>query len=603
MLNKKGASFGTIVGVFGSILIALGIAWLLAQNWHQIPAPLKIIILLGATSAAYVVGTIMRVREYTGIGKALLVLGALLYTLSIFLIAQIFATSTSWQGQAWLWLLAWVGVLASAYIFDSSASLVIGLIEVCVWLVIQFIAFAEKMSYYNQSYGILALYFLAMGILVYGLALLHRSAEHKFGRLYLIWTAFYFMAFTYVLSFQTLLPRLWADDLEFSPAIVFLLFLAAISIVALVIGIITSLNKQTVQSKEIIGVFALIVFLILLIASASVVSTSIGTCNERQCYDFKDQTSCTNSNLQTKCQWLNNYCNVQSQNCYSYKEENACTQNSCKWTPVTKCEQRRCNIKQSQSSCESSSGCEWMGTYCVEKESCSQFASQSGCEGAQNLNCEWLNNFCSPIQQNCYTYRTQNSCEKSNCEWLTTGQCDAQYNSIQQTSCYNYRDASSCGTAKGCKWNEYSNYCDVVRPCQEFSNNKDTCKQHNECQWRQDSYYSYFGSRGKTPLSLWAIWIFANVIFILLILGVIGYGTWQKLSKMINLGIVFFSLDILTRYIGFTMDFWGYTSLSIIFVAGGVILLIGGYFIEKWRRNLVSQMKTADNQPQETRSR
>ena len=45
MFNKKGASFGTIVAVFGSILIALGIAWLIAQNWHQMPAPLKIIIL------------------------------------------------------------------------------------------------------------------------------------------------------------------------------------------------------------------------------------------------------------------------------------------------------------------------------------------------------------------------------------------------------------------------------------------------------------------------------------------------------------------------------------------------------------------------------
>ena len=183
----------------------------------------------------------------------------------------------------------------------------------------------------------------------------------------------------------------------------------------------------------------------------------------------------------------------------------------------------------------------------------------------------------------------------ANCDWFT-GAC-------QQTSCYSYIDPSSCGTAKGCQWNQYSNYCDVARPCQEFSNNKDTCKQHNECQWSQESSYSYRGyGRGKTPLSLWAIWIFANVIFILLILGVIGYGTWQKLTKMINLGIVFFSLDILTRYIGFAMDFWGYTSLSIIFVAGGIVLLIGGYFIEKWRRSLVSQVKTVDNQPK-TRSR
>ena len=114
LANKKGASFGTIVAVFGSILVALGIAWLLAQNWHQMPAPLKIFILLAATGGAYTAGTIFRVKDYSGIGKALLVLGALLYTLSIFLIAQIFSTSTSWQGQAWLWLLAWAGVLAAS---------------------------------------------------------------------------------------------------------------------------------------------------------------------------------------------------------------------------------------------------------------------------------------------------------------------------------------------------------------------------------------------------------------------------------------------------------------------------------------------------------
>ncbi len=111
-------------------------------------------------------------------------------------------------------------------------------------------------------------------------------------------------------------------------------------------------------------------------------------------------------------------------------------------------------------------------------------------------------------------------------------------------------------------------------------------------------FYSYGGYGGeKTPLGLWAIWIFANVIFILLILGVIGYGTWQKIPEIINLGIVFFSLDILTRYIGFAIDFWGYTGLSIVFIAGGIILLAAGYFIEKWRRNLVSQVKIPDNRP------
>ena len=602
--NKKGASFGTIVGVFGAILIALGVAWLIAQNWHQIPAPVKIIILLSATSGAYAAGTMLRVREYTGIGKALLVLGALLYSLSIFLIAQIYSTSTSWQGQAWLWLLCWIGVLASAYIFDSSASLVVGLVEVCIWLVIQFIAFAEKMEYNNSSFGILALYFLAMGVLSYGLALLHRSAGHKFGRVYLFWTAFYFMAFAYVLSFQTLLPHLWADGLQFSPAIIFLLSLAAISIAAFVFGIIASLNTASVQTKEIAGIFALIVMLVLLISSASLVSSSIGTCYEKQCYDFRDQSSCVNSNLQSKCQWVNNYCNAQSQNCYTYKNENDCAKNSCKWNAVTRCDQKNCNTKQSQSSCEASSGCKWAGNYCTEKESCSQFTSQNPCENAQNANCEWLNNYCSPVQQNCYNYRTQNSCEKSNCEWSTTGQCDYGTNSYSQTnSCYNNYDATSCGNAKGCHWNINSNYCDVERPCDKYSSDKISCNQQAQCGWRQDSYYSYFGRQGNIPLSLWAIWIFANLIFLLLILGVIGYGTWQKNTKIINLGILFFSLDILTRYIGFAMDFWGYTGLSIMFIAGGITLLIGAFFIEKWRRKLVSQVITAPTPAKPARPR
>ena len=383
--NKKGASFGTIVTVFGSVLIALGVAWLIAQNWHQIPAPIKIIILLSATSGAYVAGTMLRVREYTGIGKALLVLGALFYTLSIFLIAQIFFTSTSFQGQAWLWLISWVGVLAAAYIFDSSISLVIALIEFINWLSTQFLAFLgnnlfDLFESNKITPGILAFYFLAAGVLVYGVSLLHRSKEHKFARVYQWWTAFYFLFFTYILSFQTLLPLIWPKEATNStPAIVFLFFLGIAALIALVSGITTSVSNKTVQNKEIIGVIAVVALLVILIGLTSFVSG-------------------------------------------------------------------------------------------------------------------------------------------------------------------------------------------------------------------QRSYWWFFGNRGEVSTSLWALWISINLIFILTILAVIFYGTWQKLPKLINLGIVFFALDIITRYIGFIMDLWGYTSLSIIFITGGIILLGGGWFIEKWRRNLIMKV-------------
>ena len=43
------------------------------------------------------------------------------------------------------------------------------------------------------------------------------------------------------------------------------------------------------------------------------------------------------------------------------------------------------------------------------------------------------------------------------------------------------------------------------------------------------------------------------------------------------------------------MDFWGYTSLALIFITGGIVLLGGGFLIEKWRRNLM-----AKSQPQQS---
>src|SRR3989344_4260173 len=91
----RDVSFGAIVATIGSILIALGVAWLIALNWSDIPAALKILILVLATAGAYTTGVIFRIKDYSKIGGSLLILGALLYTLSIFLIAQIFSTSVN----------------------------------------------------------------------------------------------------------------------------------------------------------------------------------------------------------------------------------------------------------------------------------------------------------------------------------------------------------------------------------------------------------------------------------------------------------------------------------------------------------------------------
>ena len=51
-----------------------------------------------------------------------------------------------------------------------------------------------------------------------------------------------------------------------------------------------------------------------------------------------------------------------------------------------------------------------------------------------------------------------------------------------------------------------------------------------------------------------------------------------------------FGGNILTRYIGFIMDLWGYMTLSIIFISGGIILIFAGWLIERWRRKLVREV-------------
>jgi hypothetical protein len=101
----------------------------------------------------------------------------------------------------------------------------------------------------------------------------------------------------------------------------------------------------------------------------------------------------------------------------------------------------------------------------------------------------------------------------------------------------------------------------------------------------------YFDYRNLS-IGFFLLWIFDNVIFILVILSVIGYGTKYKSNHLINLGILFFVIEVITRYIGFVMDFGGQIGFAIMSILGGIILIFGGWGIEKWRRNLIQKAKS-----------
>jgi len=371
---KQHISFGAVVATIGSILIALGIAWLIALNWAAMPSALKVLILVLATAGAYTAGVLFRTHDYEKIGGSLLVLGALLYTLSIFLIAQTFNLATSLQANAFLLLLAWIGILFAAYIFDSSSSLIIALAEFLVWISLQYFSFVELFRG-DFSVGILAIIYLVVGIGLYGLTQIHKSRDHEFSSVYRYWTAFYVLLLTYILSFQSLLPMLWPKGFELTANVLFfLIIISLIAIVLAIVGIFMSVSKNKLTGKEVIGFIGLVFLYILLISLASLISGE-----------------------------------------------------------------------------------------------------------------------------------------------------------------------------------------------------------------------SVF--RGSISGGLWIMWLFNNILFILVILSVIGYGTRYQSAKIVNLAIMFFGLDIITRYIGFVLDFGGQVGFAVMSIIGGIILIAGGWGIEKWRRRLIEKTK------------
>jgi len=526
-MNKRGATFASIIAIIGAVMIATGFAWLLAINWDTIPDFLKIIILVFITSSSYAIGVYLRQTGYRKIGQSLFILGALLYTLSVFLIAQIFNLNPGLQGTAMLTLIALIGVVITAYVFKSYVTLFIAFIEFGIWAALQIAALAEASDFISGA--TIIFYVLCIGVLFYSLSIIHRITQHKFARLYQFWTAFYFLVFTYILSFQMLLPVLWStESVSFASPIIFTLLIFGAATTLLLIGtILYSLQtSHKISQKEILGVLITIIVLLLLITMTSFAKNTIGTCYEKRCYDYETENKCLN---QERCDWMGEGDSTLStaNNPSTFQRDIA----------PRLCREKSCYNINAETECASeysALGCVWGNQTFQEEFRC--------------------------YELNCYDRQTRTTCNEApeimNCNW-ENDECK-----------YTYNDENPVG-------------------CNKNRNKYKACTSDSTCNWRASSEFS-----GKdAPAKLWLIWIIINIGFLALILGVIGYGLLEKFPAIVNLGFIAFSLDILTRYIGFLMDLWGRTSLAIIFIIGGGVLIIAGYLIERWREKVIKGTK------------
>ena len=70
----------------------------------------------------------------------------------------------------------------------------------------------------------------------------------------------------------------------------------------------------------------------------------------------------------------------------------------------------------------------------------------------------------------------------------------------------------------------------------------------------------------------------------------VGSGYLRGKEAWVNIGLAFIGINILARYFEYS---WGLLDRSLIFVAAGAILLLGGYVVERGRQTMLERIRTA----------
>lgn len=472
--EKKSVKFISVIATIGAILIFIGFAWLIAKNWHQIPSALKVVILVGATLGAFTGGVLMKTNNHEGVGRSLLVLGALLYILSIFLISQTYHLATTMQHYTWMVFLAWTVIMLTSYLLDSKENLVLSMWIFFPWLIMQY--YLSVMNK-NIEFGFIMAFvflFIGMGALLYGLSIIHKSLKHRFANVYQYWTVFYFLLIVFLLSFQMIIP-FFVMGFEIAAMTPFVIIMIILCIAIFIIGAILGLKSQIITPKDILIVACIIIAIFILTLLPQVTKGTAGTCMIKSCYDYNTKELCESSPNEVYCEWTDKY---------SGKE------------------------------------------YCA------------------------------------------------------------------QINCYQYNNESECALQSGCKWQD--TFCSSVKlmetgaMCRNFDNEKQNCESDSLCQWHP--IYPRMGS-GNLTGGQYFLWILNNILLIGFIIFIVWYGQQIGDKKIVNLAIFFFVIDIISRYIGFWMDFSGYLGFSLLSIIGGILLILGAWLIPKWRRKLLDDTK------------
>ena len=190
--------FVTAISVVGALVLAGGVTLLFAVNWDNLPAWLRTASIIAGMLASYAAGYALIYRfEMQRVGSALFLLGVLLYEAGLFLLAQIYSMPVN---SPILLLLAAIGIMPLAYLFESRIVLLIGITNAAGWVI------SEMAKRYPDSPKAESamLVVAAFGVVLYATGRLHelRRAMKAFADAYAIAGLLVVLGLVYVFTFS-----------------------------------------------------------------------------------------------------------------------------------------------------------------------------------------------------------------------------------------------------------------------------------------------------------------------------------------------------------------------------------------------------------------
>ena len=139
--ERRGLVVQTLAYV-GAIVAGLGVILFFAANWDAIPRPTRVVALLATIAAAYGAGYVLRHARATRphVGEALLLLGAITFGASLFLVGQMYHVQAHDPFAFLLWAAA---ALPTAAVVRSRWIAALGLVTISAWLIHESVEIAE----------------------------------------------------------------------------------------------------------------------------------------------------------------------------------------------------------------------------------------------------------------------------------------------------------------------------------------------------------------------------------------------------------------------------------------------------------------------------